>query len=154
MQTSSLRGIDDHAAVYDALEALSREIGMTLVYPPLVARFPFASSELERFVRDLAGEPLDDAALATVRAALARREARHKGISGVAVWLESHASIHTWPEERFFSFDAYSCRDFEPEPVVALLRRAFDVAAWEGLDITRTIGGPPRVTRMSSATVA
>ena len=31
------------------------------------------------------------------------------------MWLESHAAIHTWTEENFFSFDAYSCKDFDVE---------------------------------------
>ena len=40
-------------AIYHLLEGLSIAIDMTLVYPPLVARFPFAGSELSRFVESL-----------------------------------------------------------------------------------------------------
>jgi S-adenosylmethionine/arginine decarboxylase-like enzyme len=29
-----------------------------------------------------------------------------------------HAAIHTWVNEKFFSFDAYSCKDFDSQKVV------------------------------------
>ena len=34
-----------------------------------------------------------------------------KGVSVVAVVLESHISIHTWPEYGFATIDVYSCGD-------------------------------------------
>lgn len=33
------------------------------------------------------------------------------GVSGVAIILESHISIHTWPEHRFATVDVYTCGD-------------------------------------------
>ena len=50
VQTSTPRGISETTAIYHLLEGLSVALDMTLVYPPLVARFPFAGSELSRFV--------------------------------------------------------------------------------------------------------
>ena len=53
VQTSSPRGINETTVIYQMLEGLSKKLDMTLVYPPLVARFPFAANELERFVASL-----------------------------------------------------------------------------------------------------
>ncbi|MEM0246476.1 MAG: adenosylmethionine decarboxylase [Desulfurococcaceae archaeon] len=33
----------------------------------------------------------------------------HPGVSVVAVILESHVSVHTWPEYRFATVDVYTC---------------------------------------------
>ena len=56
VRTSTLRGVSETTTIYHLLEGLSMALGMTLVYPPLVARFPFAGSELSRFVESLKAE--------------------------------------------------------------------------------------------------
>ncbi len=33
----------------------------------------------------------------------------HPGVSAVGIVLESHISIHTWPEHRFATVDVYTC---------------------------------------------
>ncbi|MEM4718263.1 MAG: adenosylmethionine decarboxylase [Desulfurococcaceae archaeon] len=38
------------------------------------------------------------------------------GVSGVAIILESHISIHTWPEYSFATVDVYTCGE-KGEPV-------------------------------------
>jgi S-adenosylmethionine decarboxylase len=43
-----------------------------------------------------------------------------EGVSAVAIVLESHITIHTWPEYRFATVDVYSC-GAHTDP-----RRAFD----------------------------
>lgn len=47
------------------------------------------------------------------------------GVSGVVVLAESHLSIHTWPERRFASIDAFMCGACDPWKVVPALRTAF-----------------------------
>lgn len=47
------------------------------------------------------------------------------GITGVAVLSTSHAAIHTWPEDGGASFDLHSCRDYDPDRVIALLETSF-----------------------------
>lgn len=56
VQTKTMRGINEPQVIYTLLEGLSKVIGMTLVYPPIVARFPFANSELEVFLHELKAE--------------------------------------------------------------------------------------------------
>ncbi|MEM7407514.1 MAG: S-adenosylmethionine decarboxylase [Pseudomonadota bacterium] len=149
VQTHSSRGINEVHVIYRLLEELSSVLDMTLVYPPLVARFPFASSELSQFVRSLTEEGIQARTVSTMQDLLAKRNSEDSGISGITVWLESHAAIHTWTEENFFSFDAYSCKDFDPEIALSHVLAHFDVASYNGLDIVRTIDAPQHVRVLS-----
>ena len=150
VQTATPRGISEPTAIYHMLEGLSVAIDMTLVYPPLVARFPFAGNELSRFVESLKSEGIQANAVSAMEQLLAKRQNEEAGISGVTVWLESHAAIHTWTEENFFSFDAYSCKDFDPERAVDYVLQFFDVHSYNGLDIVRTIDAPQQVRVLDS----
>ncbi|MDX8411672.1 MAG: S-adenosylmethionine decarboxylase [Mariprofundaceae bacterium] len=151
VQTSSARGINEPPTMYTLLEGLSKILDMTLVYPPLVARFPFAANELSRFVDSLKGEGVQAKAISTMEALLAKRNDEDAGVSGITVWLESHAAIHTWTEENFFSFDAYSCKDFDPYKALEYVLSYFDVQSYNGLDIVRTINAPQQVRVIGSA---
>jgi len=150
VQTETGRGINETSAIYHMLEGLSKTLDMTLVYPPIVSRFPFAANELSQFVRSLREEGIQARTINTMEALLQKRNDEDAGISGVTVWLESHAAIHTWTEENFFSFDAYSCKDFDPVRALAFVLQYFDVASYNGLDIIRTIDAPQRVRVFSS----
>ena len=152
VQTATPRSINETASIYNMLEGLSHTLDMTLVYPPLVARFPFAANELSRFVKSLRDEGIDAPAVSTMESFLAKRQSEDAGISGVTVWLESHAAIHTWTEENFFSFDAYSCKDFDPQRALDYVLSFFDVTSYNGLDIIRTIDAPQQVRVLSSST--
>ena len=149
VQTSTPRGITETTTIYAMLEGLSKTIDMTLVYPPLVARFPFAANELSRFVQSLHDEGIQARTVQTMEQLLNKRQDEDAGISGVTVWLESHAAIHTWTEENFFSFDAYSCKDFDPEKALDYVLSFFDVQSYNGLDIVRTIDAPQQVRVLS-----
>ncbi|MGI9336182.1 MAG: S-adenosylmethionine decarboxylase family protein, partial [Gammaproteobacteria bacterium] len=143
------RNINETASIYQMLEGLSYTLDMTLVYPPLVARFPFAANELNRFVRSLREEGIQAPAVQTMESLLSKRHSEDAGISGVTVWLESHAAIHSWTEENFFSFDAYSCKDFDPEKALDYVLGFFDIKSYNGLDIVRTIDAPQQVRVLS-----
>jgi S-adenosylmethionine decarboxylase len=145
VQTKTMRGINEPQAIYALLEGLSRVIGMTLVYPPIVARFPFANSELEMFLLELKKEGIHTQTIQRMEQLIMRRNDEVAGISGVTVWLESHAAIHTWTEDNFFSFDAYSCKEFDVEIAVDYILSYFDVLSYNGLNITRTIHEPQKV---------
>ncbi len=131
------------------LEGLSKTIDMTLVYPPLVAKFPFFSNELSRFVQFLVEKGIQARTVKTMEQLLNKRHNEDAGISGVNAWLESHAAIHTWAEENFFSFDAYSRKDFEAEKALDYVLSFFDVESYNGLDILRTIDARQQVRVLS-----
>lgn len=150
VQTKTMRGINEPQVIYTLLEGLSKVIGMTLVYPPIVARFPFANSELEVFLHELKAEGIQAQTISKMEQLLEMRHDELAGISGITVWLESHAAIHTWTEENFFSFDAYSCKDFDVCKALEYLLSYFDIHSYNGLDIIRTMNEPQKVKKITS----
>jgi len=145
VQVNTIKGIGETSYLYNVLEDLSRILDMTLVYPPIVARFPWASNELESFVASLENEKIRTATMDKMRELINIRNKEDAGISGICVWLESHAAIHTWTDEKFFSFDAYSCKEFDANTALEFLLSHFDVKAYNGLNIVRTINEPQKV---------
>lgn len=61
------------------------------------------------------------------------------GWSGVVVIVESHISIHTFPERRFASIDVYSCRNGLPTAEVEAYFRA--VFGFEELETNFVVRG-------------
>ena len=49
-------------------------------------------------------------------------DSQESGISGFIVFAESHASIHTYPERRYLALDIFSCKHFEIDNVIGLLK--------------------------------
>ena len=47
------------------------------------------------------------------------------GISSLLVLMESHMSIHTWPEVGKAAFDAFMCGSADPQNCIAVLESAF-----------------------------
>ncbi|MDI6717981.1 MAG: adenosylmethionine decarboxylase [Patescibacteria group bacterium] len=47
------------------------------------------------------------------------------GLSGFVMLYESHISIHTWPENGYAAMDIYSCKDFDEQKVIKLLKTAW-----------------------------
>ena len=47
------------------------------------------------------------------------------GISGTAILVESHVSIHTFPHRKFAFIDVFSCCGFDSERTIALIVEAF-----------------------------
>jgi len=52
--------------------------------------------------------------------------AHNYGITGVTIITTSHLTIHTWPDRNYFSFDCYSCQEFDEEFVISEVRRRFE----------------------------
>lgn len=47
------------------------------------------------------------------------------GWSGFVLIMESHVSIHTFVKRKFFTFDIYSCKEFDPQFVINYLKELF-----------------------------
>jgi S-adenosylmethionine decarboxylase len=142
--------IGSRTLIYDFLEGLSRKIGMTLVYPPFVASFPFSINELERYYLELKeAYGSDNKIIVRMEQLIEHRRKDAAGVSGISVWLESHAAIHTWTEENFFSFDCYSCKEFKPSVVLKYICDIFDVESGYGLDIVRTFDKKQVIERVT-----
>ncbi len=49
------------------------------------------------------------------------------GITGTCIISKSHVSLHAWPLQEFFSFDVFSCGDFDPDVALTLVRERLGV---------------------------
>jgi S-adenosylmethionine/arginine decarboxylase-like enzyme len=135
---------------------------MTAVLPPIVCRYPFANDEITAFCNDVevelaakareiaatAGKPVDLtlAPVRLMREFLRRRQLEESGVTGVSIWAESHAAIHTWDEDNYYAFDAFSCRDFDPKDALRLLLTHFDVETLNCVNLLRFQRSIPRVS--------
>jgi S-adenosylmethionine decarboxylase len=160
--TYTRRNLSSTDTVFALFEALNRNLDMTAVLPPIVCRYPFANDEISSFCDDVeveleakakelaaaADRPVD-LSLAPVRLMrefLRRRQMEESGVTGVSIWAESHAAIHTWDEDNYYAFDAFSCRDFAPKDALRLLLTHFDVEALNCVNLLRHQRSIPRVS--------
>lgn len=150
--TYTRRNLSSTDTVFALFEALNRNLDMTAVLPPIVCRYPFANDELAAFCDDIERElttKAKDLSLTPVtlmRQFLRRRQLEESGVTGVSIWAESHAAIHTWDEDNYYAFDAFSCRDFRPKDALRLLLTHFDIEMLNCVNLFRFQRSIPRVS--------
>ena len=150
--TYTRRNLSSTDTVFALFEALNRNLDMTAVLPPIVCRYPFANDEISAFCNDVEAELAEKARDLTLepvrlmREFLRRRQLEESGVTGVSVWAESHAAIHTWDEDNYYAFDAFSCRDFQPKDALRLLLTHFDVETLNCVNLFRFQRSIPRVS--------
>jgi len=150
--TYTRRNLSSTDTVFTLFEALNRSLDMTAVLPPIVCRYPFANDEIAAFCDDIERElaaKAKDVSLTPVRMMrdfLRRRQMEESGVTGVSIWAESHAAIHTWDEDNYYAFDAFSCRDFRPEDALRLLLTQFDIEMLNCVNLFRFQRSIPRVS--------
>jgi S-adenosylmethionine decarboxylase len=150
--TYTRRNLSSTDTAFALFEALNRNLDMTAVLPPIVCRYPFANDEIAAFCSDVEAELAAKAgglSLAPVRLMkefLRRRQLEESGVTGVSIWAESHAAIHTWDEDNYYAFDAFSCRDFQPKDALRLLLTHFDVETLNCVNLFRFQRSIPRVS--------
>jgi S-adenosylmethionine decarboxylase len=59
------------------------------------------------------------------------KEASIAGISGVMMIVESHISIHTYPNKEFISMDVYSCKQFNAQLVIDFIKQIYSIKEME-----------------------
>ena len=112
------------------LEKIIEEIDMTMILPPVTVKFPHATCEMKRVIEDLESEGLGQSKTATnLREKLRERKNESYGYSTFAMIAESHLTIHTFPELKYFSFDCYSCKNFDTDKVMTVISEFFDVTS-------------------------
>lgn len=60
-----------------------------------------------------------------------------RGVTGFVIIAESHISIHTYPHDGAFFFDAFSCKAFDLEAALKFIRETFKVKEEETELVTR-----------------
>lgn len=158
--TFSRRNLTSTETMYSLFESLARNLDMTLLIPPIVCRFPFANDELSSFADTVQQElqsktaelkdksievELELNAIRIMNDFLQRRKMEESGVTGMSVWAESHAAIHTWDADNYFAFDAFSCKDFLPKDAIRLLLNVFDVEMLNCINMLRYQRSAPKV---------
>jgi S-adenosylmethionine decarboxylase len=160
--TYNRRNLTSTDTVFALFEALARNLDMTLVLPPIVCRYPFANDELATFcdeieleldrkMKELAAgnDKTIDLSLTPVRIMrefLRRRQMQESGVTGMSIWAESHAAIHTWDEDNYYAFDAFSCKDFRLKDALRLLLTHFDTEVLNCVNLLRFQRSVPQVS--------
>jgi len=160
--TYNKRNLTSTDNILGLFEALARNLDMTLVLPPIVCRYPFAHDEMTAFCDEIEVElekkakavaastnatiDLSLAPVQVMRDFLRRRQAEESGVTGVSIWAESHAAIHTWDEDNYYAFDAFSCKDFRLKDALRLLLTHFDTEVLNCVNLMRFQRSVPRVS--------
>ena len=107
-------------AITNFLDELPKEIGMTKIMPPYVFKY------------DGGDKPED------------------WGVSGFVIIAESHISIHTFPEKEYFSLDIFSCKDFDIDKALEIIK---EYLGTDRLEIKTTNRGTefPRDIRIATS---
>ncbi|MDD9936739.1 MAG: S-adenosylmethionine decarboxylase [Myxococcales bacterium] len=61
------------------------------------------------------------------------------GTTGVVVLSTSHCAVHTWPLRAHFVMDVYSCRDYDPTAVQAVLEEHFGAHSMRVTDLSHSL---------------
>jgi S-adenosylmethionine decarboxylase len=81
------------ALIEDFFNELAETLSMTPITKPLI------------FSPDIKGHPI------------------HKGLAGYMGWVESGVSLYTWQMFNFFTIDIYTCKDFNLDDALKVVRR-------------------------------
>ncbi len=49
------------------------------------------------------------------------------GLTAFSIISESHLSIHTWPENNYFAFDLFSCKNFNEQQIIKIIKDNFAI---------------------------
>ena len=133
-------------AFVKCVEEIVVNIDMTMILPPVTVKFPHAICEMTRVLEGLEEEGLGESKTAKdLKEKLEERKNESYGYSTFAMIAESHLSIHTFPELEYFSFDCYSCKYFDIDKVIEVMKEHFEITKIEVQQCDRRIPGVSKV---------
>lgn len=111
--------LSDREYLANYLEEVTKVTGMTLVFPPMAMSFPFAGETNKLIKRlDEEGKCGDSKVFQEFKKHVETRNTCGGGVSAIAVWVESHCTLHSWTEKNYVSIDLFSCSTYDIEPVI------------------------------------
>jgi S-adenosylmethionine decarboxylase len=69
------------------------------------------------------------------------------GITSIQVISTSHLSLHAWPLQNFFSLDSFSCKDFNSDLALSIIRETLGVVSEETYVLQRRKPDPTKRQR-------
>lgn len=135
------------------LEKVTEITGMTLVFPPIAMSFPF-SGETNRLIENLEkeGKCGNSDVFRKFKKHITSRNTQGGGVSALAVWVESHCTLHSWSEKDYISVDLFSCSDYEIDPVVEYSVKALGLSRASFVVVDRMMDGNPPIIQQFSLT--
>lgn len=130
------------------LEEITRITGMTLVIPPISMSFPF-SGETQRLIQRLDEEGTTSPLIEEFKQHIKHRDEDQGGVSAITVWLESHASLHSWPLDKYISLDLFSCKTFDYAPVLEFTKEYMKLTELHCTVIDRKMNGPAEIKQFT-----
>ena len=134
------------------LEKVTEITGMTLVIPPISMKFPF-SGETQRLIKRLEEEGTTSPIIEEFKQHIKHRDNNQGGVSAITVWLESHASLHSWPLDKYISIDLFSCKIFEYEPIIDFTMDFMKLHEANIIVVDRMMDGPAKVKQFSKTSL-
>ena len=126
------------------LEEVTRITDMTLVIPPIAMAFPF-SGETQRLIKRLESEGTTSPVIEEFKQHIKHRDEDQGGVSAITVWLESHASLHSWPLDKYISIDLFSCKNFACEPIIDFTKDFMKLDTLHITEIDRMMKAPATI---------
>lgn len=149
--TITRENMSDRTYLADYLEKVTDITGMTLVFPPIAMSFPF-SGETNRLIEKLDAEgKCDNSAIFNeFKKHIKNRNELGGGVSAVAVWVESHCTLHSWTEKDYISVDLFSCSSYDIEPVIDYSINALGLVKGSFVVVDRMMdGSAPKIEQFS-----
>jgi S-adenosylmethionine decarboxylase len=134
------------------LEEVTRITDMTLVIPPIAMAFPF-SGETQRLIKRLEQEGTTSPIIEEFKQHIKHRDEDQGGVSAITVWLESHASLHSWPLDKYISIDLFSCKCFDCEPIIEFTKDYMKLDTLHITEIDRMMNSPAKIQQYNLTTV-
>lgn len=148
LSSDSLDIVSSREEMSQYLEDVTRITGMTLVFPPFALKFPFAG-ETHRLLHDLDKEGTTSPVINEFRQHIQNRNTQGSGVSAMSMWLESHCTLHSWPEERYISIDLFSCKNFDTAPVIEYTTDFMKLSKTNIIIVKRMMDSPAIIERFT-----
>lgn len=144
LSDESIEIVSSTERMAEYLEKVTEITDMTLVVPPISMKFPF-SGETQRLIKRLEAEGTTSPIIEEFKQHIKHRDEDQGGVSAITVWLESHASLHSWPTDKYISIDLFSCKMFECAPILEFTKKFMKLEELHCIEIDRMMDGPAKV---------
>ena len=134
------------------LEKVTEITGMTLVIPPISMKFPF-SGETQRLIKRLEEEGTTSPIIEEFKQHIKHRDNDQGGVSAITVWLESHASLHSWPLDKYISIDLFSCKTFEYESIIDFTMDFMKLEEANIIVVDRMMDSPAKIKQFTKTSL-
>lgn len=150
LSDASLPIVSSTQQMSEYLEKITEITGMTLVIPPIAMNFPF-SGETQRLIKQLEAEGTTSPIIEEFKQHIKHRDKDQGGVSAITVWLESHASLHSWPQDKYISIDLFSCKNFDCKPIVDFTMEYMKLEEAHCIEVDRMMNAPAKLTQYDTS---